>query len=178
VSQAAPSAPRTVLPIGMTGNGSAVPPPEEALVPAPPAPIAPRAVRDTAHEVPAHEPLPLASSAPAKPVFAPVNPSRQQSGVFPPVNSGAQQEPAGPVFPPINGSANGALDPAQNGHANGHPSGHPSGQLTGHRDAYDNDHTVIRVPGYANEQHVTAPDGPIDSVPAWVPVRDERGRDA
>ena len=33
------------------GNGSAVPPPEEALVPAPQTPIAPRAVRDTAHEV-------------------------------------------------------------------------------------------------------------------------------
>jgi hypothetical protein len=143
-----------------------VPPPEEALVPAPPTPIAPRAVRDTAHDLPAHEPLPPASSAPAKPVFAPVNPSRQQSGVFPPVNGAAQQEPAGPVFPPVNGSANGMHDPAQNG------------QLNGHRDAYDNDHTVIRVPSYANEQTSAASDGPIDSVPSWVPVRDERGRDA
>lgn len=174
VSQAAPSAPRPAPPIGMPGSGSAVPPPEEALVPAPPAPIAPRAVRDTAHELPAHEPLPPASSVPAKPVFAPVNPSRQQSGVFPPVNGAAQQEPAGPVFPPVNGSASGMHDPAQNGHANGHP----NGQLNGHRDAYDNDHTVIRVPGYANEQTSTASGGPIDSVPSWVPVRDERGRDA
>ncbi len=42
----------------------------------------------------------------------------------------------------------------------------------------DNDHTVIRVPGYATEQSLAPSDGPIDSVPSWVPVRDERGRDA
>lgn len=172
-AQAAPVAP----PAGVPGTGSPVPPPEEALVPAPPAPIAPRAVRDTAHEEPAHEPLPPGSPAPAKPVFAPVNPSRQQSGVFPPMN-GAPQEPSSPVFAPVGPPPNGASDADRNGHSNGHSTGHTSGQLNGLRDAYDNDHTVIRVPGYATEQSIAPSDGPIDSVPSWVPVRDERGRDA
>ncbi|GAB2470784.1 hypothetical protein GCM10027063_09020 [Promicromonospora xylanilytica] len=159
---------RGARPAGMPGNGAAVPPPEEALVPAP---IAPRAVRDTAHEVPAHEPLPPASSQP-KPVFAPVNPSRQQSGVFPPVNGGGPQEQAAPVFAPVSTPPNGVADQAQNGQ--------PNGQVNGQQEAYDNDHTVIRVPGFVNDQQRTAPpsDGPIDSVPSWVPVRDERGRDA
>jgi 2-amino-4-hydroxy-6-hydroxymethyldihydropteridine diphosphokinase/dihydroneopterin aldolase len=182
VSQAAPTAPR----VGMPGNGSAVPPPEEALVPAP-APIAPRAVRDTAHEAPEHEPIPQGS--PAKPVFAPVNPSRQGS-VFPPLNGAAPQEPAAPVFAPVSTPPHGVSDPGQNGRsnghaggqpngqANGHVNGHTNGQSNGHQDAYDNDHTVIRVPGFVGEQRATAPsDGPIDSVPAWVPIRDERGRD-
>lgn len=163
--------PRGAVPAGI-GNGPSVPPPEEALVPAPQAPIAPRAVRDTAHEVPAHEPLPPAPSQ-AKPVFAPVNPSRQQSGVFPPVN-GAPQEPAGPVFAPVGATPNGAPDQVQNGQPNGHVNGQPNGQ----QDAYDNDHTVIRVPGFVGEQRAAPTDGPIDSVPSWVPVRDERGRDA
>ncbi|MFD6444646.1 2-amino-4-hydroxy-6-hydroxymethyldihydropteridine diphosphokinase [Promicromonospora sp. NPDC060204] len=167
--QVAPAAPRPAAPIGVPGNGSVVPPPEEALVPAPPVPIAPRAVRDTAHEDPEREQLPPASSAPAKPVFAPVNPSRQQSGVFPPMG-GAPQEPAAPVFAPVGTPQNGAPEPAQNGHSAGHSNGI--------RDTYDNDHTVIRVPGYATEQSLPASDGPIDSVPSWVPVRDERGRDA
>jgi hypothetical protein len=145
-----------------------VPPPEEALVPAPQAPIAPRAVRDTAHETPAHEPLPPAPSQ-AKPVFAPVNPSRQQSGVFPPLN-GAPQEPANPLFAPVGAPPNGGPDQVPNGHSNGQPNGQ--------QDAYDNDHTVIRVPGFVAEQRAAASDGPIDSVPSWVPVRDERGRDA
>jgi hypothetical protein len=165
-----PTGPRGAVPVG---NGSAVPPPEEALVPAPQAPIAPRAVRDTAHEDPAHEPL---SSAPsqAKPVFAPVNPSRQQSGVFPPTNGAAPQEPATPVFAPVTSPPNGVPDQVQNGQPNGHVNGQPNGQP----DAYDNDHTVIRVPGFVADQRATAPsDGPIDSVPSWVPVRDERGRD-
>lgn len=173
VSQAAPLTPRGA-PTGMTGNGSAVPPPEEALVPAPPAPIAPRAVRDTAHEAPEHEPLPQGS--PAKPVFAPVNPSRQGS-VFPPVNGAGGQEPATPVFPPVTPS-NGVSEQSQNGQPNGLANGHTGAHGTGHQDAYDNDHTVIRVPGFVAEQRAAAPsDGPIDSVPAWVPVRDERGRD-
>lgn len=186
--QAMPATQRTAPPIGMPG--SAVPPPEEALVPAPPSPIAPRAVRDTAHEVPEHEPLPPASAAPAKPVFAPVNPSRQPAGVFPPVNGGAQPEQGAPVFAPVGAPTNGVPDPAQNGQLNGHANGqlnghsngqlngHSNGQLNGHRDGYDNDHTVIRVPGYATEQQAPPSDGPIDSVPSWVPVRDERGRDA
>ncbi|MFC8800534.1 2-amino-4-hydroxy-6-hydroxymethyldihydropteridine diphosphokinase [Promicromonospora sp. NPDC057138] len=196
VSQAAPATSRTPPPAGMPGIGSAVPPPEEALVPAPPAPIAPRAVRDTAHEEPQHEPLP--QPTPAKPVFAPVNPSRQ-SGVFPPVNGGGSQEQATPVFPPVSTPPNGVSDPGQNGHLNGHqnghqnghlngqsnghlngqPNGHLNGQPNGHPTAYDSDHTVIRVPGFVGEQQRAVPsDGPIDSVPSWVPVRDERGRDA
>ena len=162
--QGSPLPARGARPAGLPGNGSAVPPPEEALVPAP-APIAPRAVRDTAHEAPAHESLPPASAQP-QPVFAPVNPSRQQSGVFPPVN-GAPQEPAGPVFAPVTTPPGAGSDPAQNGQPNGQ------------QDAYDNDHTVIRVPGFVGEQRTPPPsDGPIDSVPSWVPVRDERGRDA
>ncbi|MFD2793614.1 2-amino-4-hydroxy-6-hydroxymethyldihydropteridine diphosphokinase [Promicromonospora vindobonensis] len=162
---------RGARPAGMPGNGSAVPPPEEALVPAP---IAPRAVRDTAHEAPAHEPLPSASSQP-KPVFAPVNPSRQQGGVFPPVNGGGPQEQGGPVFAPVSTPPNGVSDQVQNGQPNGHVNGQPNGQ----HDAYDNDHTVIRVPGFVGDQRTPPPsDGPIDSVPSWVPVRDERGRDA
>jgi 2-amino-4-hydroxy-6-hydroxymethyldihydropteridine diphosphokinase/dihydroneopterin aldolase len=169
VSQSVPGVPRGGPPAGMA---SAVPPPEEALVPAPPVPIAPRAVRDTAHEVPAHEPLPPAT--PAKPVFAPVNPSRQQSGVFPPVNGGGPQEPATPVFAPVSTPPNGAPDLGQNGRPNGHVNGRPNG----HQDAYDDDHTVIRVPGFAGDQRAAPSDGPIDSVPSWVPVRDERGRDA
>lgn len=169
-AQAAPVPPRPAQPIGVPGNGSVVPPPEEALVPAP---IAPRAVRDTAHEEPERETLPPASQVPAKPVFAPVNPSRQQSGVFPPMN-GAPQEPAAPVFAPVGNPPQGAPDPAANGHSNGQPAGRSNGQLPG----YDNDHTVIRVPGYATEQSIAPSDGPIDSVPSWVPVRDERGRDA
>ncbi|MEU4363597.1 2-amino-4-hydroxy-6-hydroxymethyldihydropteridine diphosphokinase [Promicromonospora sp. NPDC023987] len=153
------------------GNGSAVPPPEEALVPAP---IAPRAVRDTAHEAPAHEPLPPASSQP-KPVFAPVNPSRQQSGVFPPMNGGGAPEQGGPVFAPVSTPPNGVSGQAQHEPPNGHVNEQPNGQ----QDAYDNDHTVIRVPGFVGEQRTPPPpsDGPIDSVPSWVPVRDERGRD-
>jgi hypothetical protein len=169
-AQAAPVPPRPAQPIGVPGNGSAVPPPEEALVPAP---IAPRAVRDTAHEDPEREALPPASPPSAKPVFAPVNPSRQQSGVFPPMN-GAPQEPAAPVFAPVGPPPQAAPEPVQNGLANGQSNGHPNGQLPG----YDNDHTVIRVPGYATEQSIAPSDGPIDSVPSWVPVRDERGRDA
>ncbi|MDR7383739.1 2-amino-4-hydroxy-6-hydroxymethyldihydropteridine diphosphokinase [Promicromonospora iranensis] len=170
-TQPALTGPRGATP---AGNGSAVPPPEEALVPAPQAPIAPRAVRDTAREAPAHEPLPSAPS-PAKPVFAPVNPSRQQSGVFPPMNGAAPQEPPAPVFAPVTPPPNGVPDQAQNGQPNGHANGQPNGQ----QDAYDSDHTVIRVPGFVGDQRATAPsDGPIDSVPSWVPVRDERGRDA
>jgi 2-amino-4-hydroxy-6-hydroxymethyldihydropteridine diphosphokinase len=174
VSQAAPVVPLGAPPLGMPGSGSAVPPPEEALVPAPPSPIAPRAVRDTAHETPEHEPLPLPASA--KPVFAPVNPSRQQGSVFPPVNGAVPQEPAAPVFAPVSTPPNGVSDPSRNGQ----PNGHVNGQLNGHQDAYDNDHTVIRVPGFVGDQRATASssDGPIDSVPSWVPVRDERGRDA
>jgi 2-amino-4-hydroxy-6-hydroxymethyldihydropteridine diphosphokinase/dihydroneopterin aldolase len=161
--QGPPLPARGARPAGMPGNGSAVPPPEEALVPAP---IAPRAVRDTAHEAPAHEPLPPASAQP-KPVFAPVNPSRQQSGVFPPVNGGGTQEQGGPVFAPVSTPPNGVSDQA------------PNGQPNGQQDAYDNDHTVIRVPGFVGDQRTPPPsDGPIDSVPSWVPVRDERGRDA
>ena len=178
VAQAAPAGPMA----GITGNGSAVPPPEEALVPAP-APIAPRAVRDTAHEVPEHEPIPQGSSA--KPVFAPVNPSRQGS-VFPSLNGAAPQDPAAPVFAPVSTPPHGVSDPGHDGRpageANGQPhgpaNGHANGQPNGHQDPYDNDHTVIRVPGFVGEQRATAPsDGPIDSVPAWVPIRDERGRD-
>lgn len=176
VSQAAPATPRAAPPVGMPGGGSAVPPPEEALVPAPPAPIAPRAVRDTAHEEPAHEPLPQAT--PAKPVFAPVNPSRQQSGVFPPINGGGAPEPSAPVFAPVSTPPNGMSDPSQNGQPNGQPNGHINGQPNGHQDGYDSDHTVIRVPGFVGEQRSAPSDGPIDSVPSWVPVRDERGRDA
>lgn len=164
VSQAAPAAPRAAPPTGMPGGGSVVPPPEEALVPAPPAPIAPRAVRDTAHEEPEHELLP--QPTPAKPVFAPVNPSRQQSGVFPPMNGSGVQEPAAPVFAPVTTTPNGMPEPGQNGRPNGH------------QDGYDSDHTVIRVPGFVGEQRSAPSDGPIDSVPSWVPVRDERGRDA
>jgi 2-amino-4-hydroxy-6-hydroxymethyldihydropteridine diphosphokinase/dihydroneopterin aldolase len=176
--QVVPAGARGPVLAGLTGNGSAVPPPEEALVPAPQAPIAPRAVRDTAHETPAHDPLPPAPSQ-SKPVFAPVNPSRQQSGVFPPLNGAsnggapngaAPQEPAAPVFAPIGTPPNGVSDQGQNGQPNGQP------------DAYDSDHTVIRVPGFvADQRAAVAPapsDGPIDSVPSWVPVRDERGRDA
>lgn len=170
IPQAASAGPFGAPPAGMPVNGSVVPPPEEALVPAPQAPIAPRAVRDTAHEAPAHELLP---SSQAKPVFAPVNPSRQQSGVFPPLN-GAPQEPANPLFAPVGPPPNGGSDQVPNGHANGQPNGQPNGQ----QDAYDNDHTVIRVPGFVAEQRAAASDGPIDSVPSWVPVRDERGRDA
>jgi 2-amino-4-hydroxy-6-hydroxymethyldihydropteridine diphosphokinase/dihydroneopterin aldolase len=171
VPQQAPLPARGARPAGMPGNGSVVPPPEEALVPAP---IAPRAVRDTAHEAPAHEPLPPASSQP-KPVFAPVNPSRQQSGVFPPVNGGGTQEQGGPVFAPVSTPPNGVSDQAQNGQPNGHVNGQPNGQ----QGTYDNDHTVIRVPGFVGDQRTPPPsDGPIDSVPSWVPVRDERGRDA
>jgi 2-amino-4-hydroxy-6-hydroxymethyldihydropteridine diphosphokinase/dihydroneopterin aldolase len=179
-SQPAPLAQRGAPPAGMPGNASAVPPPEEALVPAPP--IAPRAVRDTAHEEPEHEPLP--QPTPAKPVFAPVNPSRQQSGVFPPVNGAGAQEPAAPVFAPVNTppngvSPNGVSGPGQNGQPNGHLNGALNGgQLNGHQNAYDDDHTVIRVPGFVGEQRAAPSDGPIDSVPSWVPVRDERGRDA
>jgi hypothetical protein len=108
-------------------------------------------------------------------VFAPVNPSRQQSGVFPPPlngapSNGAPQEPANPLFAPVGGPPNGGSDQVPNGHVNGQPNGQ--------QDAYDNDHTVIRVPGFVAEQRATASDGPIDSVPSWVPVRDERGRDA
>ncbi|WP_242504193.1 2-amino-4-hydroxy-6-hydroxymethyldihydropteridine diphosphokinase [Promicromonospora panici] len=172
VSQAAPATPRAAPPAGMPGSGSAVPPPEEALVPAPPAPIAPRAVRDTAHEEPEHEPLP--QQTPAKPVFAPVNPSRQQSGVFPPVNGGGAQEPAAPVFAPVNTPPNGMADFGQNGLPNGQVNGHANGQP----DGYDSDHTVIRVPGFVGDRQAAPSDGPIDSVPSWVPVRDERGRDA
>ncbi|MGI5188335.1 2-amino-4-hydroxy-6-hydroxymethyldihydropteridine diphosphokinase [Promicromonospora sp. CA-289599] len=168
IPQAASAGPFGPPPAGMPVNGSVVPPPEEALVPAPQGPIAPRAVRDTAHETPAHEPLPPASSQ-TKPVFAPVNPSRQQSGVFPPSN-GAPQEPANPLFAPVGAPPNGGHDQVPNGHANGQPNGQ--------QDAYDNDHTVIRVPGFVAEQRAAASDGPIDSVPSWVPVRDERGRDA
>jgi hypothetical protein len=170
----------------MPGNGPAVPPPEEALVPAP---LAPRAVRDTAHETPEHEPLP--QPVPVKPVFAPVNPSRPQGSAFPPLNGAAPQEPVSPVFAPVttppngvsdpvrNGLPNGHADGVPNGHLNGQPVGHGNGQPNGHQDAYDNDHTVIRVPGFIGDQRAPAPsDGPIDSVPAWVPVRDERGRDA
>jgi 2-amino-4-hydroxy-6-hydroxymethyldihydropteridine diphosphokinase/dihydroneopterin aldolase len=187
-SQPAPLTPRGAPPAGMPG--SAVPPPEEALVPAPP--IAPRAVRDTAHVEPEHEPLPEAT--PAKPVFAPVNPSRQQSGVFPPVNGAGPQEPATPVFAPVNTPPNGVSDPGQNGQPNGHLNGPLNGgplnggplnggplnggPLNGHPTAYDSDHTVIRVPGFVGEQRAAPSDGPIDSVPSWVPVRDERGRDA
>jgi len=176
VSQAAPATPRAAPPAGMPGSGSAVPPPEEALVPAPPAPIAPRAVRDTAHEEPEHELLP--SPTPAKPVFAPVNPSRQQSGVFPPMNGGGGQEPAAPVFAPVSTPPNGMPDPGQNGQPNGQANGHLNGQPNGQPDGYDSDHTVIRVPGFVGEQRAAPSDGPIDSVPSWVPVRDERGRDA
>ncbi|MFC4631243.1 2-amino-4-hydroxy-6-hydroxymethyldihydropteridine diphosphokinase [Promicromonospora alba] len=172
IPQAASAGPFGAPPAGMPVNGLAVPPPEEALVPAPQAPIAPRAVRDTAHEAPAHELLPPAQSQ-AKPVFAPVNPSRQQSGVFPPLN-GAPQEPANPLFAPVGGPPTGQPDQVPNGHVNGQPNGQPNGQ----QDAYDNDHTVIRVPGFVAEQRAAASDGPIDSVPSWVPVRDERGRDA
>lgn len=172
IPQAVSAGPFGGPPAGMPGNGSVVPPPEEALVPAPQAPIAPRAVRDTAHEEPAHELLPPASSQ-AKPVFAPVNPSRQQSGVFPPLN-GAPQEPANPLFAPVGAPPVGGPDQVPNGHANGQPNGQSNGQ----QDAYDNDHTVIRVPGFVAEQRAAASDGPIDSVPSWVPVRDERGRDA
>lgn len=154
IPEQAPMAQRTPPPVGM--NGSAVPPPEESLVPAPP--IAPRAVRDTAHEAPEHESLP--APGPAKPVFAPVNPSRQPSG----------------VFPPVGGSSSGVQDAA-----NGAPNGQLNGYASGQQEAYDNDHTVIRVPGYATEksiaQSAVQSDGPIDSVPAWGPVRDERGRD-
>lgn len=167
--QASPPAPlpaRGGPPAGVPGSGSAVPPPEEALVPAPAAPIAPRAVRDTAHELAAREPLP-AASAQAKPVFAPVNPSRQQSGGFAPGSGSAPQEQAGLVFAPVSPPSDGGSDQAHNGQPNGH------------QDAYDSDHTVIRVPGFVGEQRAAPPsDGPIDSVPSWVPVRDERGRDA
>ncbi|MFI6425701.1 2-amino-4-hydroxy-6-hydroxymethyldihydropteridine diphosphokinase [Promicromonospora sp. NPDC050880] len=165
--QAAPAAPRGAAQNGMPG--SAVPPPEEALVPAP-SPIAPRAVRDTAHEPPEHEPLPQ-PAAPAKPVFAPVNPSRQSGSVFPPTGGAAPQEPAAPVFAPVGTPPNGVSGTGQEGHAsNGHSNGHPA--------AYDSDHTVIRVPGFVGEQRSAPVDGPIDSVPSWAPVRDERGRDA
>ena len=99
-------------------------------------------------------------------MFAPVNPSRQQGGAFPPVNGGAQPEAAGPVFAPVGTPPDGVSNPIQNGQPNGQ------------QDAYDNDHTVIRVPGFVGEQRPAPPvDGPIDSVPSWVPVRDERGRD-
>ncbi|MCP2266462.1 2-amino-4-hydroxy-6-hydroxymethyldihydropteridine diphosphokinase [Promicromonospora thailandica] len=169
------AAPRTAAPAGMPG--SAVPPPEEALVPAP-APLAPRAVRDTAHEAPEHEPLPQQ----AKPVFAPVNPSRQPGSGFPPAGNGAAQEQAAPVFAPVGTPPNGLPDA---GPAGGAPHGHQNGQQhgqngqNGHPTAYDSDHTVIRVPGFVGEQRSVAPaDGPIDSVPSWAPVRDERGRDA
>jgi hypothetical protein len=109
-------------------------------------------------------------------VFAPVNPSRQQSGVFPPVNGSGAQEPAAPVFAPVSTPPNGVSD-GQNGLPNGQANGHLNGQPNGHQDGYDNDHTVIRVPGFVGEQRSAPSDGPIDSVPSWVPVRDERGRD-
>ncbi|NNH54758.1 hypothetical protein HLB15_21270, partial [Promicromonospora citrea] len=160
-------------------SGGTVPPPEEALVPAP-APLAPRAVRDTAHEEPELEPLPQQ----AKPVFAPVNPSRQDSP-FPQGTGAAPQEQAAPVFAPVgasNGVPNGA--PADHGPNGAAQDGSQNGaSQNGHPTAYDSDHTVIRVPGFVGEQRSVAPaapplDGPIDSVPSWAPVRDERGRDA
>src|SRR5690606_25880944 len=158
-----------------------------------PAPLAPRAVRDTAHEEPELEPL----SQQAKPVFAPVNPSHQD-GPFPQGAGAAPQEQSAPVFAPVGASTdhapNGAAQngAAQNGAA---PTGaaqtgaaqtgaaQNGAAQNGHPTAYDSDHTVIRVPGFVGEQRSVAPaappvDGPIDSVPSWAPVRDERGRDA
>jgi hypothetical protein len=77
----------------------------------------------------------------------------------------------------VSDGQNGLPNGQANGHLNGQPNGHLNGQPNGHQDGYDNDHTVIRVPGFVGEQRSAPSDGPIDSVPSWVPVRDERGRD-
>nr|BFF20150.1 hypothetical protein GCM10025730_36710 [Promicromonospora thailandica] len=109
----------------------------------------------------------------------PVAPAGQR---VPPAGNGAAQEQAAPVFAPVGTPPNGLPDA---GPAGGAPHGHQNGQQhgqngqNGHPTAYDSDHTVIRVPGFVGEQRSVAPaDGPIDSVPSWAPVRDERGRDA